>query len=81
MSHLIPSTKNGNKKKGGNEMKLRAIHRRVRHDNTPIEEEVVVIILISDNNPELLPSATYVREDGTMSTDSIDRFIITDGAW
>ena len=62
-------------------MNLRATHRPADIDNNPIGEESVVVILIISTDPELTPTAVFVREDGTTGTDYISRFIITDGAW
>ncbi len=62
-------------------MNFRAIHRPVDFENRPKGEESVVIICIISTDPELTPTAVFVREDGTTGSDYLSRFIITDGAW
>ena len=62
-------------------MKYRATHRPEDLDGKPKGEESVVIIKISWPDPELTPSAIFVREDGTLGTDYISRFIIHTDAW
>lgn len=62
-------------------MKLVAIHQKRDYQGKLIREEKVVIIQITQANPELQPEAIYVLEDGEIGQDIIAHFTITNGAW
>jgi len=65
-------------------VRLRAYYRRSNKPNKDgelPEKELVVIIHIEYSDPEFSPQAVFVRENGTMGDDYIQRFTVIDGAW
>lgn len=57
-------------------MRFRAIHKKP--DGS---EETVIIISILRDEPGTYASAIYVREDGSVGEDEVNKFVITEGAW